>query len=719
MELREFYEHIVEAQRFVQGDLAFEDVANVIASLGTETETNIKNILQKQKDFFDYQLMLETQKKVQPSEWLRIVSTLDHIDKTSRLPGERLVEKADQLTLGVWEHLAEVQPQDIDHVTFSTIPSAFQFFLFSKSVKDFSQFIVTVGKTDKRLCRLYLRCVFWTPSFLGFVSDVFGPHLVRLARSMVSVKQCVQAMKLDLEQGDRLLPGYICRIFQNPSIQQIVGSSQEEFADFLQKSFLCELARAPQRCFACQFYDSYDQKVAQELEELLRSEIAVCLATRLLGDKIQECVAEDSKVYVFNELDAALIKKETLDTPAMKLKTFVVDYTKQEKLNAGWFESRTAGPSWDAVLARDLRQLLKKAPLLPDSLKHLGYTQEQENMKVDGVCAQELIEEWLVNNADAENIVHQTVLFRKVCDKLPDAGLSREDWNKVFVALCPEMATAVKPEKRKLARQLAKVDSLSNVARARAQNVLFFTFVRVWHSQGEQSKFVWGTCRDYVRQGAKQPLSARYKDWSSRFETPGKATTGPGLSACWTQVHLHYAFSVTKFDFHTYCILHPELRAYDNMVAAKLADINALDIVDKVSEAREQLLTFMRRVVRDRELRREAYEVFHENCDPLTKADRMCELLTDRLLAIWDSIPNRGEVTGEIRTALTELFFAYGWRPTCLASVFWFISECKHVLTSRDSASANCPRSLDEVHGRLMTVARERKFDKASWPTWE
>ena len=110
MALNDFYPQIVKAQRFVQGEMAFEDVANVIASLGTETETNIKNVLQKQKDFSDYQLLLQTQEGAQPVEWLRAVRMLDHIDKASRFQGERLVEKTDQLDLDV-ENLASIFAQ--------------------------------------------------------------------------------------------------------------------------------------------------------------------------------------------------------------------------------------------------------------------------------------------------------------------------------------------------------------------------------------------------------------------------------------------------------------------------------------------------------------------------------------------------------------------------------------------------------------------------------
>ena len=600
-------------------------------------------------------------------------------------------------------------------MTFSTLPSVFQFFLFKRNVADFAAFIESVGAKNGRLCKQYLRCVFWTPSFLGFVSDVFGPHLVRLARSMTSPTQCVQAMKQALEKGDRLLPGYICMIFERENIKKIVGSSKEKLAEFLQESFLCELARAPQRCLVCQFYDSYDQTVAKELEELLRNEIAVCLAARLLGGESEECVEKDCSVYVFNELDAALIKKEA-NSPAAKLRTFVVDYTKQNKQER-MFTTITGERlrSKNSLLAQGIRQLLKTAPVLPDSLEHLGYQTEQD------WCASCVIEEWLVNHADAENIVHQTILFRKIQDDLDH--LSSEEWKTVFAELCPEMTTSVKPEKRKIARQIAMIDSLSNVARIRAQNVLFFRFLRVWH-QLEQPKLVWGTCRDYACQAPQRPLSVQCETWSNSFKSFWLRTKGPALSACWAQVHLHYAFSVTKFDFYTYCILHPELQSYDRIVAGQLSSINAHEIVNKteLQESRDKLLKFMHHVIRDAELRREACDVFNENCDPLTKADRLSEFLTNRLQGIAASIWDGGEITGEIRTAITELFFAYGWQPTRLASVFWFISECKRIFSQSNSASgysaSNSPRSLDEVHTRLLTIARQRQFD-CYLPTWE
>ena len=653
--LEPFYKDVVQAQRFVQSDLTFETEVNRLATAVQYRNLDKFQVAQLEKDFWDYQFLAEARKdqqdkvdsgKYSETTWIRQCHALPHVGLKIGTPERELPKDLKQeVNLDGLDRC--LTKSNLDFVTFSTIPSAFNFFYYSKHVQSFIEFLCKLAETKRDYCYPVMRVLFRTPRFLTlFVEAVIAPHLPHIVEEDPSI--IAEKIKKSIQDWPGKLPSYLGAVLTHRKIADLFNWSKENLTNlesFINDYFLSDLAKSPHKFFACRCFDPHEVFLSRSEE--LKSAFDKQKIARLLAERIyRDCdkVPDAVETYVFfSEKDLEVLGCR--DNGDLKNRYVI---RPREKGQNNRLYVTFVGETFDetAECARSLRQLLKRAPQLPDESKYVGLRNQS---RVDALY------EWLVRSAGMEQFVHQHMLFQDLgCDTWDD-----ELWESVFKAIKGSCQTAVDESKQQLHHFLRNNSPTVTQATANARAVVLYQITRDFWAVNE---FAWKSLSEYVYN--TEELVNDINSWRGKFG----AYWGRGNR--WPDIELHYVFHHINFTFNSYRLARADLRSQDDMFYTQMLN-REFDLCRKPEDKTASvLLRFQRKMLGNMDIIREAMDVFNEDCDPITKAENVNRLL----VKVYGLVPGLGGLEAEVVRMITEIFFMFGWIPTSFMSTFSFVS---------------------------------------------
>lgn len=662
-ELERFYKDVVDAQRLVQSDLTFETEVNRLATAVQYGKLDKYQVAQLEKDFWEYQFLAETRKdslgepmssggKHSPKEtpWIRQCHALPHVSlkigTTGRQPPKDL--KRNDVTL---DQLPDkLTKSTLDFVTFSTVPSAFNFFYSSSDVGRFVDFLCKLPEKKCDYRYPIMRVLFRTPSFLTlFVEAVIAPHLPHIVDEDPSI--IAEKIKKSIQDWPGKLPGYLGAVLRNRRIEKLFGWTQDNLANlesFINDCFLSDLAKYPHKFFACRYFDPHEVFASRsdELKNAFNDKRIGLLIAEAIYERCEEVPGAVETYVFFNEKDLEVLGHSGGDIR----NRYVI--RPEENVNNRLFVSYVGGPIDGTIdCARGLKQLLKRAPQLPESPAYVGLRNQSRP---------DALYEWLVRSAGMEQFVPQHMLFEKLeCNTWSD-----DVWGKVFEALKGLCQTAVDESKQQLHHFLRNNNPTVQRARTNAQAVVLYQITRDFWTV---NKFPWKSLSEYVYN--TETLVDDITSWRSKFG----AYWGEGDR--WPEIEFHYVFHHIGFTFNSYRLARADLRSQDDMFYSRM--LNTEFDLCRQPEGKHtlMLLRFQRKLLNSMDIIREAMDVFNEDCDPITKAEGVNRLL----IKVFGLIPSLGGVEGEVIELMTRIFFMFGWIPTSYMSTHSFVSIARHL----------------------------------------
>jgi hypothetical protein len=167
----QFIGALTDTQRHLQSEWAMNEVETICRKRqysDLEPEYLQHSYRQKKHYMLIYLLLYSPHGKIPPlfSEIIQDASTF--VTRPDEFRTFRDVSAAIQQ--GISDEL-------LDALTFSLLPAYFQYFLTQPAVPEFGEFVNSV--TSARLYRSLARVAFFSPFFLAFAADVFGPLISR------------------------------------------------------------------------------------------------------------------------------------------------------------------------------------------------------------------------------------------------------------------------------------------------------------------------------------------------------------------------------------------------------------------------------------------------------------------------------------------------------------------------------------------------------------
>lgn len=408
-----FYQSLYQTQEFYQNEAAFVNVIekankNSIRKIYTKL---LPKIYIKQKKYYDKQLMLSLMPELKDDFFenytiFKSTNTFSNVKGCNILPFARK-EKDDKNMLNFMDAIPNNENEIIcDLLTFSQIPSHFNFFLDEVEFQNFKCFIKATRCSP--LFFKYMRVIFVHPSFVKFINFVFYPVLEEF---WLNDKK--------LENPEEFISIIIKRWKENVFIVPfVIKNILEEFEDIsnelLLNSFFLEFFKFPQKYFAAEFYKNIHDGFFDPIIDLLKdkiNEFTSSIINSLRQNTNNFITSIMSKIYfrpikVFDSFDdvsnykSQNCFKKNFNFKDYKIFTYVIKNVSHET------NSKDSSVELDKNLAY-LKNILKESNELPkiDDVEFFNFFFKNQNEN------KVFIEKNLVNEGDITNYVDRAINF--------------------------------------------------------------------------------------------------------------------------------------------------------------------------------------------------------------------------------------------------------------------------------------------------------------------
>lgn len=366
---QEFIDGIRSVQSFVKNEIV---MLNMSRDVVVKTDMGCTDILKdwhlKMKAYCEAQLHMQNMKKIHDAG-------KGSVNRVYRKFLEGIVAVRDddadsvEYTIASFAKLCNkaVDPEIIDILTFSTIPSMFKYFITARDHSDFHEFLV---ECDKEHVKHFRRAVFCTPHFAGFVESTVGPIIeslmfgedmtINVASEFLTLVGEAWKEKLDEMPGLAL---------------SVLRGSGENWWKVLVDGFWLPFIACPHRWLGWEGYE-YCGKLEHVKTHLEFSWAAFesIMTMRNVNVKQMENLKDGLVAdHVWSSVDKDVLG--FLATGRGKWKksneelSFVVQHTgNKTAVNDEWDLTATQNGTFKNKLHEVLREMLKQAPYIPDGV---------------------------------------------------------------------------------------------------------------------------------------------------------------------------------------------------------------------------------------------------------------------------------------------------------------------------------------------------------------
>ena len=695
-----FYDELVTAQEFIQGELAFVEMTRQIGrSKRTAGDEAAADLLLKMKDYWMAQYFAELRNSGDSKQLVEAYNAHENRGRVKRHVDMLVLDKNE-----LAKHIAEIKVKEgegrndeVDYLTFSVLPSLFRFFVFESETKKFIGFLKRIRENAKDwdesrcVCKRLLRLLFRTPHFLRYVEAVMSPFLRRMLTGMRQIKtedervnfmgQQVAMLSQECEkpESQRLFPRMFREIYNDDIIESIFGA---EYQVSLMQMFLEDLARCPQKFMGWKYHEGlstelkFDETAANILAEVIfgkKEKEKALLGTSLVTIKVEDIDPGVCARLVLNNRDLSILKLSNLQTKDNEYTVHVIPYDcgRRSQLELTMTQTQlNHGP-----LVAGLRKLLKAAPPLRRGMKCKDEFSNEYRPN-------DLVRDVLVAPCEPECIIPQFEALQDLEDVRWTAYESidtlRELFENMFVQHQTTMRQLVKEQK--LAQALRTTQKICEPAMRDLPKFVGVALIKHEIARNQKLRsFEWHDAISYVHHPSA--FHSRLKEWLDLFKSESSVPTlkhglGTAEGAAW--LHFHYICSAIGLDFATYRAVNNHLQTYDSMLESFMARGRSDTEFHSERERADfkDIVAFRRALASGTELQAEAAEVFRTNFDPLTKSDEFLSLM----MKVVDYYENRyclsdGDVGFALLEKIQRIFFTYGWNPTCLASFYGYMND--------------------------------------------
>jgi hypothetical protein len=430
---QEFYEGLADAQSYVVNEISFLETISAYQFLQKSTSEN--DFLSKSfemKHYFTTQLLLCESFPRLNAAFPKFYSSFVRSD-IPRAPLNSLVPPSDLDDLIANVYL-EAQPDRllVDVLTFSVVPSRFQFFLLQPQIVIFCSLVEKLRPHNKHFS--LLRVVFLTPHFLTFIRRTIFPILEDLLDEGNSVLTNPSAFLSDVFNAWKINLQF-CPTY----IHQVLGGDRPQAVAILENCFWNPFIRFPSGFLACRFH----KLVPTGFLEPIRAEL------KAWGDRFAELLTDETATfYPFMsktdvESDARVFSPmvwDSIDKRAFahfsrpgEFQLPLADFEIFQQSSDSTYSIQPPPPTRPGTVLAEyyLRQLLKAAPLLPlnpdlSKLKTGDYRIQIVNEYLVKTCSKAVRpqQEYLFSqfeknlNARGGNLSTEPVKFREMIQRM-------------------------------------------------------------------------------------------------------------------------------------------------------------------------------------------------------------------------------------------------------------------------------------------------------------
>ena len=415
-----FYENMRRAQLFVTNEIAFCEIASAVREDSLNKAGKLFEMFcTRMKQHYITQMMLENPELRMTSDRQPVVMFKNVFHAVEKVVFQDVVFQEEKVS--DFCNFCQDLPKDdvvIDVMTFSFIPSYFRFFLTRQALNNFETFLQGLVKRGaKDLYLKFARAAFVHPYFLLFVAETFREVLTPVFRSqgkrgILDMAELTEHVVGRMEQNKRLIP--VCA-------KLVISEAPEAWRkEVLVKCFLEPFAKDPKQFMACNYFDRvFNGFLGQFVEHFKTTDqFTQCMALfvpgkkRIMEDSFGiirgkgEAIDEsefDRTVYgtADDQLIKALQKKKKGSFSCKKeaMNLFRV-FGLTESQGPEVFQATMVPDGQQKLVAYNLREMMKKAPLLPAN-------ERVEDFK-DPLA---IVEEYLVRHVPLEIMAQQYHYF--------------------------------------------------------------------------------------------------------------------------------------------------------------------------------------------------------------------------------------------------------------------------------------------------------------------
>ena len=287
---------LADAQRVLQSEMALRSL--LIPKGKNEAgilHTNLIILMQKFKLFYA-QLFHATRKIFGRTK--NIISEILPLTFYDHTKFKRLITKDDPAFFEFFKknckfNLENESPEIIDAITFSFIPTYFNFFILESRSKRYIKFMESILNKNEDLFVLFSRSAFLSPAFINFVKESFD--VISDYFSFSGEIEKIAAKLMDtISENIALIPSYVRNLFKiaTPDIQKR-----------LLKECLCDIIKIDKRLFTLDYwYNPQNESIIQEesnkiLDEFLLKYTDSFISLILKSDyNYEEFMVDDSDI---------------------------------------------------------------------------------------------------------------------------------------------------------------------------------------------------------------------------------------------------------------------------------------------------------------------------------------------------------------------------------------------------------------------------------------